>query len=130
MVVKTPFRAIINNTDDGIYGNLTSITSGDRTDFAVNGTISYSLAPPPTFAPTDMATLNGTQENSITLLTGADLSGSFPYLAADNGSPGQNMITVMGLVNSANQWVGALRKLFTMRFPRRVAAAAPLLGRI
>ena len=53
-----------------------------------------------------MATLNGTQENSITLLTGADLSGSFPYLAADDGSPGQNMITVMGLVNSAGQWVG------------------------
>jgi len=58
------------------------------------------------FTPTGMATLNGTTENSITLSAGADLSGSFPYLAADGASAGQNMITVVGLVNSANQWVG------------------------
>ena len=60
----------------------------------------------PSFTPTDMATLNGTQENSITLLPSANLSGSFPYLAADGGSPGQNMITVVGLANDAGQWVG------------------------
>jgi hypothetical protein len=61
---------------------------------------------PSTFTPTDMATLNGTYENSITLLTSANLSGSFPYLATESGSGGQNMITVMGLVNNSGQWVG------------------------
>jgi len=60
----------------------------------------------PSFTPTDMVTLNGTQENSITLLPSANLSGSFPYLAADGGSAGQNMITVVGLVNNSGQWVG------------------------
>jgi hypothetical protein len=79
-------------TDAGYFDNFSVTTSGSST--------------PATFTPTDIATLNGTQENSITLLTSANLSGSFPYLAADGGSAGQNMITVVGLVNSANQWVG------------------------
>jgi len=34
--------AIINNTGTGISGNLTPIDSGDRSDFAVKGTISYN----------------------------------------------------------------------------------------
>jgi hypothetical protein len=63
-------------------------------------------APPPSFTPTGMATLNGTQENSITLVPNANLTGSFPYSAADGSSAGANMIAVVGLVNSANQWVG------------------------
>jgi hypothetical protein len=74
---QNTLKAIINNTDGGITGSMRSIatSSGDHMGFAVNGTISYNSAH---FAQTDMATLNGTQENSITLLTSANLSGSFP----------------------------------------------------
>jgi hypothetical protein len=93
----------------------TSTSSGISSFEASPPTVSGNLAgivatvvvgASPTFTSTAMATLNGTPENSITLTPSADLSGSFPYLAADGGSAGQNMVTVIGLVNSANQWVG------------------------
>ena len=88
-----------------------AISSFEASPPTVSGYLSGIVATvivgnPPSFTPTAMATLNGTQENSITLAPTANLSGSFPYFAADGGSPGQNMITVIGLVNNANQWVG------------------------
>jgi hypothetical protein len=39
---QNTLMAIINNTGTGISGNLTPIDSGDRSDFAVKGTISYN----------------------------------------------------------------------------------------
>ena len=77
---------------------------------------------PPSFAPTAMATLNGTQENSITLAPSAYLSGSFPYLSADGGSPGQNVITVIGLVNNANQWVGGTPQIIYNGVPSQAGS--------
>ncbi|HTV42364.1 MAG TPA: carboxypeptidase regulatory-like domain-containing protein [Candidatus Sulfotelmatobacter sp.] len=69
-------------------------------------TANFSETSPPTFTSTAMPTLNGTQENSITLVTSAYLSGSFPYLATPGSGAAQNMITVVGLVNNSGQWVG------------------------
>ena len=77
----------------------------------------------PSFISTAMATLNGTQENSITLAPSAYLSGSFPYLAADGGSPGQNMITVMGLVNNAGQWVGGTPQIVYNGIPSQAGSS-------
>ncbi len=79
-------------TDAGYFDNFSATASGSST--------------PASFTPTDMPTLNGTKENSITLAPNANLTGSFPYLAVDGTNAGGNMITVVGLVNSANQWVG------------------------
>jgi hypothetical protein len=75
-------------------------TGGDQTFTTV------SASAPVTFTPTDMATLNGAAENSITLAPNSNLSGSFPYLAVDGSNAGGTMTVLVGLVNSANQWVG------------------------
>ncbi len=97
-------------------GYMTANANGSVNQFegsppTVQGTLAgvvatVTVGAPPTFTPTGMATLNGTAENSITLTPGASLTGSFPYLASDGGSAGANMVVVVGLVNSANQWVG------------------------
>jgi Bacterial Ig-like domain (group 1) len=65
---QNTLTAIINNTDGGINGGLTSIasSSGDHTGFAVNGTISYNTASLPIITTggassitANSATLNG-----------------------------------------------------------------------
>jgi hypothetical protein len=64
---QNTLTAIINNTGVGINGSLTSIasSSGDRTGFAVNGTISYSLANNPPAAPILVSPADGALDVSI-----------------------------------------------------------------
>jgi len=105
-----------------------AISSFEASPPTVSGDLSGIVATvnvgnPPSFTKTAMATLNGTQENSITLAPSAYLSGSLPYLAADGGSPGQNMITVMGLVNNAGQWVGGTPQIVYNGIPSQAGSS-------
>lgn len=58
------------------------------------------------FVKTGTATLNGLLRDAITLSAGQNLSGSFPYVAANGGNPNAIITVVVGFVNSNSQWVG------------------------
>ena len=62
----------------------------------------------PSFHKTGSPTLNGQVRDGIAMPGGGNLSGSFPYLAKNGQDTNVAMVTVVGLVNSANQWTGGI----------------------
>lgn len=105
--------AIVNNTFDGIFGGLTSITnSGDHTGFAVTGTLSYYLN---------------------LFITGLNLAGSNLVINAANGSAGgtYTVLTSTNLALPLSQWTPAASNLtagnsnFTIVATNAVSPGAP-----